>query len=117
MAALKYARASFGPLGESNLDGIQRLMGHLCFLKRSGAGPYSDLASVKLWDEVARDFTRHCCGLLGQVGSPDPCLHLLDSLETVLLLLCLWHSFGIWREVDSCLYRVAALPIFCCQDS
>ena len=69
MAALKYARLSFGPLGISNLDGIQRLMGHLCFLNRSCPGPYSDLASVKLWDEVARDFTRHCCGLLGQVGS------------------------------------------------
>ena len=46
---------------------IQRLMGCLCFVRRPGASPYTDLMAPSLWSDVAREFSRQCCGLLGQV--------------------------------------------------
>ncbi len=46
---------------------IQRLMGCLCFVRRPGASPYADLMAPSLWSDVAREFSRQCCGLLGQV--------------------------------------------------
>ena len=48
---------------------IQRLMGCLCFVRRPGASPYADLMAPSLWSDVAREFSRQCCGLLGQVGA------------------------------------------------
>ena len=65
--ALEYARASFGPYQESEMAEIQRLMGCLCFVRRPGASPYADLMAPSLWSDVAREFSRQCCGLLGQV--------------------------------------------------
>lgn len=46
---------------------IQRVMGALCFARRAGTTPYADLSSPTQWDDVAREFARQCCGLLGQV--------------------------------------------------
>ena len=65
--ALEYARANFGPYQESEMAEIQRLMGCLCFVRRPGASPYADLMAPSLWSDVAREFSRQCCGLLGQV--------------------------------------------------
>lgn len=65
--ALEYARATFGPYQESEMAEIQRLMGCLCFVRRPGASPYADLMAPSLWSDVAREFSRQCCGLLGQV--------------------------------------------------
>lgn len=65
--ALEYARANFGPYQESEMAEIQRLMGCLCFVRRPGASPYANLMAPSLWSDVARAFSRQCCGLLGQV--------------------------------------------------
>ena len=48
---------------------IQRLMGSLCYTRRQTSTPYADLNSPAQWDDVAREFARQCCGLLGQVIS------------------------------------------------
>lgn len=48
---------------------IQRLMGCLLFVDRPPAEtPYADLLSPTRWDEVAQDFARQACSLMGQVG-------------------------------------------------
>ena len=67
-AALQYARSNFSMFQRSHLAGIQRLMGCLCYAKRPAKNPYKDLMSPTLWKEAARDFARHCCGLMGQVS-------------------------------------------------
>ena len=70
-AALGYARAHFGAFQESELGEIQRLMGALCFVRRppsARASPYADLMAPGQWAAAARDFSRQCCGLLGQVA-------------------------------------------------
>lgn len=67
--ALAYARAHFAGFQETEMGEIQRLMGCLCFVKRPGSSPYSDLMAPAQWNEVAREFARQCCGLLGQVGN------------------------------------------------
>ncbi len=46
---------------------IQRLMGSLCYTRRQSSSPYADLNSAAQWEDVAHEFTRQCCGLLGQV--------------------------------------------------
>lgn len=74
-AALAYARAHFGPFRASFLKDIQRLMGCLVFSGRSGLegcgssapSPYADLLHPERWEEVAQQFTRLACGLMGQV--------------------------------------------------
>ena len=75
--ALAYARAHFGAFQESELGDIQRLMGCLCFVRRPpGASPYADLMAPGQWADAAREFSRQCCGLLGQVPEP-PCINWL----------------------------------------
>lgn len=54
---------------------IQRVMGALCFARRAGSTPYADLNTPAQWDEVAREFARQCCGLLGQVKPLHPIVH------------------------------------------
>ena len=49
---------------------IQRLMGALCYTRRQSSSPYAELHSPAQWDDVAHEFTRQCCGLLGQVTTP-----------------------------------------------
>lgn len=47
---------------------IQRLMGCLLFADRDpGDTPYADLLSPTRWDEVAQEFARQACSLMGQV--------------------------------------------------
>jgi hypothetical protein len=47
---------------------IQRLMGCLLFSERDpGDTPYADLLSPTRWDEVAQEFARQACSLMGQV--------------------------------------------------
>ena len=53
---------------------IQRVMGALCYARRAGSTPYADLNSPAQWDDVAREFARQCCGLLGQVKAHVCCL-------------------------------------------
>lgn len=68
-AAVAYARQHFGRFRASQMAAIQRLMGALCFSKRVAAGrasPYDDLLTEDLWGNLARDFVRQCCVLLGQ---------------------------------------------------
>ena len=66
-AALQYARQHFSKFATSHMADIQRVMGALCFARRAGTTPYTDLSSPTQWDDVAREFARQCCGLLGQV--------------------------------------------------
>lgn len=66
--ALAYARTHFAGFQESEMGEIQRLMGCLCFVRRPGSSPYADLMAPAQWSEVAREFSRQCCGLLGQVN-------------------------------------------------
>jgi hypothetical protein len=56
---------------------IQRLMGCLLFSDRDpGDTPYADLLSPTRWDEVAQEFARQACSLMGQVSGllVWPCL-------------------------------------------
>ena len=49
---MAYARRHFGRFQGSQMGGIQRLMGALCFARRAAAGrpsPYADLLSEDLW--------------------------------------------------------------------
>jgi hypothetical protein len=47
---------------------IQRLMGCLLFSDRDpGDTPYADLLSPTRWEEVAQEFVRQACSLMGQV--------------------------------------------------
>ncbi|EIE20259.1 hypothetical protein COCSUDRAFT_37929 [Coccomyxa subellipsoidea C-169] len=64
--ALAYARAHFASFQETEMGEIQRLMGCLCFVRRPGSSPYSDLMAPAQWNDAAREFARQCCGLLGQ---------------------------------------------------
>ena len=79
---------------------IQRLMGCLCFVRRPGASPYADLMAPSLWSDVAREFSRQCCGLLGQVrrciAQPE-CPALACTHETSWRPCCGWT----WRA-SSC---------------
>mmetsp|Transcript_46189 Transcript_46189/g.117937 ORF Transcript_46189/g.117937 Transcript_46189/m.117937 type:complete len:391 (-) Transcript_46189:180-1352(-) len=72
-AALEYARGHFGQFSGSCLPNIQRLMGSLLFAGRLAASPYADLLSDGMWQAAADEFTRQCCGLLGQ-ASESPLL-------------------------------------------
>ena len=81
-AALRYARSNFSMFQRSHLAGIQRLMGCLCYAKRPAKNPYKDLMSPTLWEEAARDFARHCCGLMGQVGFCGSNLGDLDNSKS-----------------------------------
>jgi hypothetical protein len=48
---------------------VQRLMGCLLFSDRDpGDTPYADLLSPTRWEEVAQEFARQACSLMGQVG-------------------------------------------------
>lgn len=65
-AALAYARANFPRFQHHHLKEIQRLMACLLFSHRPpDSTPYADLLSGTPWHEVARDFSRHACSLLG----------------------------------------------------
>ena len=66
-AALQYARQHFARFKDSNMPVIQRLMGSLCYIRRQSSSPYAEFNSPAQWDDVAHEFTRQCCGLLGQV--------------------------------------------------
>jgi len=47
---------------------IQRLMGCLLFADRPPADtPYADLLTPTHWDEVAQEFARQACSVMGQV--------------------------------------------------
>lgn len=70
---------------------IQRVMGALCFARRAGSTPYADLNTPAQWDEVAREFARQCCGLLGQVKPLRPTAH---AQKLMSLLVCL--SGQLW---------------------
>ncbi|KAK9829893.1 hypothetical protein WJX72_008513 [[Myrmecia] bisecta] len=65
-AALQYARMHFDAFKDSQMAEIQRLMGCLCYIKRPTSSPYADLMAPSQWEEVAREFARQCCGLMGQ---------------------------------------------------
>lgn len=66
-AALGYAQQHFGPFKARHMRDIQRLMGCLLFADRDpGDTPYADLLSPTRWDEVAQEFARQACSLMGQ---------------------------------------------------
>lgn len=68
-AAMAYARQHFGRFQGTQMRAIQKLMGALCFSRRAAMGksnPYADLLVEDLWGNLARDFVRQCCVLLGQ---------------------------------------------------
>lgn len=67
-AALQYARQHLVKFQGSHMQDIQRVMGALCFARRAGSTPYADLNTPAQWGDVAREFARQCCGLLGQVN-------------------------------------------------
>ncbi|KAL3680446.1 hypothetical protein R1sor_023402 [Riccia sorocarpa] len=65
-AALHYARSCFAPLASNHMTEIQRLMGCLLWAGRLHSSPYADMLADTQWDNVATEFTRECCSLLGQ---------------------------------------------------
>eukprot|EP00882_Tetradesmus_deserticola_P013141 GHRQ01013934.1.p1 GENE.GHRQ01013934.1~~GHRQ01013934.1.p1 ORF type:complete len:322 (+),score=158.98 GHRQ01013934.1:2-967(+) len=66
-AALSYAQQHFGPFKARHMRDIQRLMGCLLFCDRQPADtPYADLLSPTRWEEVAQEFARQACSLMGQ---------------------------------------------------
>ncbi|PRW51023.1 RMD5-like protein A isoform A [Chlorella sorokiniana] len=68
-AAMAYARQHFARFQGTQMRAIQRLMGALCFSRRAAAGrpnPYAELMAEDLWGNLAREFVRQCCVLLGQ---------------------------------------------------
>ena len=87
---------------------IQRLMGALCFVRRPGASPYADLMAASLWSDVAREFSRQCCGLLGQVGQALPLnFYVLQTWWNRVLLCWLVLPYAdlmapsLWSDVPS----------------
>ena len=66
-AALAYMRSQVERFKSSQAREIARLMGSLVFSRRLSRSPYAHLLEDSQWDTVARDFARHCCGLLGLV--------------------------------------------------
>jgi hypothetical protein len=80
--ALHYARQTFPAYKTTHMKEIQRLMGLLCFSKRLKARAaaqdtkaevlsknnklYADLFSDSLWEELAVEFRRQSCSLIGQ---------------------------------------------------
>ena len=75
-AALAYMRSQVERFKTSQAHEIARLMGSLAFSRRLPRSPYAHLLEDSQWDTVARDFARHCCGLLGLVRS---CICLLQQ--------------------------------------
>ena len=68
MAALAYAKAKLGPFHSSHLRDIQRLMGCLVFSRRAATPPsYGALLAPSQWHDLAREFLKHACSLLGHV--------------------------------------------------
>ncbi|KAK9802922.1 hypothetical protein WJX73_007664 [Symbiochloris irregularis] len=66
LAAVGYARTHFLPFHATQMPGIQRLMGCLCYTKRPLPQAYRQLMGPDQWDAAAREFARQCCSLLGQ---------------------------------------------------
>lgn len=64
--ALQYARNNFTPFSPQHMGAIQRLMCCLLWADRLENSPYSDLFSSSHWEDIALQFTRECCSLLGQ---------------------------------------------------
>eukprot|EP00877_Chromochloris_zofingiensis_P001811 jgi/Chrzof1/11630/Cz06g02260.t1 len=65
--ALAYAKAQFPAFQAKHMKGIQRLMGCMVFAGRPPAQtPYADLLSPCQWDDVAQEFTKQACSLMGQ---------------------------------------------------
>lgn len=87
-AALSYAKQHFPPFQQSHMREIQRLMGCLVYSKRSlHSSPYCDLVSCERWDDLARDFTKQACSLMGQATeSPLAVVVAAGSVALPLLL-------------------------------
>lgn len=64
--ALQYARGNFSPFSAYHMGEIQRLMCSLLWADRLEASPYRDLFTSAHWEDIALQFTRECCSLLGQ---------------------------------------------------
>lgn len=66
-AALSYAKQHFQRYQGRFMSAIQRLMGCMLYYGKPLAdSEYKDLLSPAAWDEVAADFTRQACSLMGQ---------------------------------------------------
>ncbi|KAF8058345.1 RMD5 [Scenedesmus sp. PABB004] len=66
-AALAYAQAHFGAFRGRHMREIQRLMCCLLFAGRPPREtPYADLLAPTAWDDVAAEFGRQACSLMGQ---------------------------------------------------
>ncbi|GAX82856.1 hypothetical protein CEUSTIGMA_g10282.t1 [Chlamydomonas eustigma] len=66
-AALSYAKLNFESYQHQFMPQIQRLMGCLLYHdKPLAAVKYRDLLSVSAWDEIAAEFMRQACSMMGQ---------------------------------------------------
>lgn len=72
-SALEHARGSLRQYADLHMPKIQRLMGCLLWVGRLETSPYQDLLAREHWHSVALEFTRECCGMLGQ-GYESPLL-------------------------------------------
>jgi hypothetical protein len=93
MAALAYAKAQLEPFYASHMRDIQRLMGCLVYCKRAAAPPsYTALMAPSRWHDLARDFLKHACSILGHVSTPAAatrvCPRLLAAPDEELLATC-----------------------------
>ncbi|XP_074280966.1 protein RMD5 homolog [Silene latifolia] len=64
--ALTYARTHLSPFHSSHMDEIQKLMMCLLWAGKLDSSPYADLLSPVNWENLAEEFTRQFCNLLGQ---------------------------------------------------
>lgn len=66
-AALQYARTNFPAFASKHMVEVQRLMGCLVFAhKAQPADRYAELLSPTRWDQIAQDFVKQACSLMGQ---------------------------------------------------
>ncbi|EFJ24324.1 hypothetical protein SELMODRAFT_79692 [Selaginella moellendorffii] len=101
--ALLYGRRIFGKFPD-HLGVIKKLMACMVYFARDvGSNPYKELLAPSHWESVALEFTRECCGLLGQ-GYESP-LHVTlsagsQALPTLLKLSSVMsNKKGEWQAM------------------
>ena len=85
--ALHYCKTHFSHFTKDHMPEIQRLAGHLIYAKHAtGKSPYKDTYDQQ-WEEVATDFVKQACNLVGQVT------HITLSPSS--------HKTGVLRDVGT----------------
>lgn len=94
--ALRYARGTFQNFTKNHMKEIEQLMGLLVFNKHpKDRSPYTS-AQGSQWEEVAAEFMKQACGLMGQVLYSDSWIFMLGTIfiaiQTLLMDILWWHQ-------------------------